>query len=78
MIDRDEFLTLEQVASETGVSRSTVHAWRRDGVDGVLLPFLVIGKRAVRVRRSDLSAFLDGVPRNEFRPCPANREGGRR
>jgi len=52
--DGDVLMTLNQVAAQIHVSRTTLYEWRQRG----LLPFVRLGPRSVRVRKTDLDAFL--------------------
>lgn len=54
---RSELLTIPQVIAELGVSRATFYRWRsrRRGPASLRLP-----NGSIRIRRSDLDAFLAG------------------
>jgi excisionase family DNA binding protein len=51
----DEFLTVDDVASLLKVDQQTVRNW----IDRGELPGVRVGSRHVRVRQSDLEAFID-------------------
>jgi len=51
----DEFLTVKEIAAEFKVNPQTVYNWIDDGA----LTAVRIGPRRVRVRRSDLDAYIE-------------------
>lgn len=55
--ESDEILTPEQAATMLGLKTQTLAVWR--SVDRYKLPFLKIGSKTVRYRRSDVQAFLN-------------------
>lgn len=61
MDDQREWFTVDQVAARLQVNPETVYRWIRSGELG----YLDLGKRAYRVRRSD----LDELERQRFRPA---------
>jgi len=52
----NQLLTTEQAARYLGVSKAFLE---RDRWAGAQIPFVRVGRRAVRYRRSDLDAFLE-------------------
>ena len=51
----ESYLTVQQIAQALSLNRQTVYNWIDDGK----LPALQVGPRRVRVRQSDLDAFLE-------------------
>lgn len=51
-----QLLTTQQAAAFLGVSKAFLE---RDRWAGARIPFIRVGSRAVRYRRSDLDAFLE-------------------
>ena len=49
-----DYLDVTRIASITGTHRNTVRGWIRSG----RLPAVRLGERLLRVRRSDLDAFV--------------------
>ncbi len=62
----DPLLSDRDVEKITGRARSTL---QKDRVTGTGIPFVRLG-RLVRYRQSDVTAFLDGLPR-----CHSTSEG---
>jgi excisionase family DNA binding protein len=54
----DEFLTGREIAERLKVNQQTVRNW----IDACDLPAVWVGARGVRVRQSDLDAFLAASP----------------
>lgn len=52
-----ERMTLGDVAKELGVHRNTIHRWRRAGIRGVKLPFVIVGGKQY-ILRDDLERFV--------------------
>lgn len=59
-VTNDELLTTSEVAELAKVSEQTVRRWRFDGD----LPFIRLGYRTVRHRRSDVEDLIYGVTRD--------------
>ena len=55
-MDREEWMTVEEVTTLLKVSKETVRRWIRDGA----LPVLVVGGRrgGYRIRREELDRFI--------------------
>jgi excisionase family DNA binding protein len=80
----DEFFTVDEIATQFKVDQQTVRNWIDDGA----LNAIRIGPRRVRVRQSDLEAYIDpsstanapdlGEARTEFADAleAVQREGG--
>lgn len=69
MSDDSEYVAVEYVARMLGVSRRTVCRWTDSGE----LPSFKFGPNrasAVRIRRSDLDAFLENARRGDTEPEP--------
>jgi excisionase family DNA binding protein len=54
MGERDEFLTVPEVVSILKLNPQTVRTW----IDQQKLPAVRVGQRRVRIRQSDLDAFI--------------------
>lgn len=52
-----ERISLGNVAKELGVHRNTIHRWRRVGIRGVKLPFVMVGGTPF-ILRDDLERFI--------------------
>ncbi len=50
----DEMLTYDQVAILLNVPKNTLYSWRSRG----LIPYVRVGRRLIRFRRSELEAWL--------------------
>ena len=67
--DADELLTIMEVATYVKVNQQTVRNW----VDRGELQSLRVGARRVRVRRTDLQAFLEQRRDADAKPSNAAR-----
>ena len=52
----DEMMTYDQVAVLLSVPKGTLYSWRSRG----LIPYVRVGRRLIRFRRSELEAWLAG------------------
>lgn len=68
----DPLLSDRDVEKITGRARSTL---QKDRVSGTGIPFVRIG-RLVRYRQSDVTAFLDSLPRRYSTSDTDSREAG--
>jgi excisionase family DNA binding protein len=66
----DELLTISEIAQELKLHPQTVRNW----IDAEKLNALRVGPRRVRVRRSDLDAFLGITPDSQPEESPAAEE----
>lgn len=57
---RDELWTEKQVAAYLSCSTKVLRAWR---VSGSPIPYIVVGTRMIRYRRSAVEAYLRGAQR---------------
>lgn len=70
--DQTQLLSQQQAAEILGVSPRTLEGWRYRGAPEPGLPFVKIGG-AVRYRRRDLDAFIEGRMRTSTSDAAASQ-----